>query len=44
MASPGDLDALSPTELKALVVQLLGKAAIAFLSCGRSVRAPDAIS
>src|ERR671910_2132899 len=27
MASPGDLDALSPTELKALVVQLLGKVA-----------------
>src|SRR4051795_13666830 len=25
MASPGDLDALSPTELKALVVRLLGK-------------------
>src|ERR671913_941196 len=27
MAAPGDLDALSPTELKALVVQLLGKVA-----------------
>jgi hypothetical protein len=27
MAPPGDLDALSPTELKALVVQLLGKVA-----------------
>src|ERR671910_540340 len=27
MASPGDLDALSPTELKALVVQLLSKVA-----------------
>src|SRR5215208_4867771 len=27
MASPGDLDALSPTELKALVVELLGKVA-----------------
>src|SRR5918997_1983386 len=27
MASPGDLDALSPTELNALVVQLLGKVA-----------------
>jgi hypothetical protein len=27
MASPGDLDALSPTELKALVLELLGKVA-----------------
>src|SRR5881275_2900306 len=27
MASPGDLDALSPTELKALVIELLGKVA-----------------
>src|ERR671917_1299347 len=27
MASPGDLDALCPTELKALVIQLLGKVA-----------------
>src|SRR5215213_891679 len=27
MAPPGDLDALSPTELKALVVELLGKVA-----------------
>ena len=27
MALPGDLDALCPTELKALVVQLLGKVA-----------------
>ena len=27
MALPGDLDALSPTELKALVVRLLGKVA-----------------
>jgi transposase IS66 family protein len=27
MAPPGDLDALSPTELKALVIELLGKAA-----------------
>jgi Transposase IS66 family len=28
MAPPGDLDALSPTELKALVVRLLGKMAV----------------
>jgi hypothetical protein len=27
MAPPGDLDALSPTELKALVLELLGKVA-----------------
>ena len=27
MASPGDLDALSSTELKALVIELLGKVA-----------------
>src|SRR3954466_8355486 len=27
MAPPGDLDALSPTELKALVIELLGKVA-----------------
>ena len=27
MASPGDLDALSPTKLKALVIELLGKVA-----------------
>ena len=27
MAPPGDLDALAPTELKALVVRLLGKVA-----------------
>src|SRR5918999_1528340 len=27
MAGPGDLDALSPTELKAIVIQLLGKVA-----------------
>jgi uncharacterized small protein (DUF1192 family) len=27
MASPGDLDALSPPELKALVIELLGKVA-----------------
>src|SRR3954454_1555945 len=27
MAAPGDLDALSPTELKALVLELLGKVA-----------------
>ena len=27
MASPGDLDTLSPTELKALVLELLGKVA-----------------
>ena len=27
MAPPGDLDALSPTELKAFVVRLLGKVA-----------------
>jgi hypothetical protein len=27
MASPDDLDALSPTELKALVIELLGKVA-----------------
>src|SRR3954462_9412337 len=28
MAPPGDLDALSPTELKALVIELLGKMAV----------------
>ena len=27
MALPGDLDALSPTELRALVIELLGKVA-----------------